>query len=290
MFDNTNEFIAYCKENKKTVAEVSLAKEASFNKTGEEVIINNLRRILDIMEESSIEGLDKDMGSMGGLIGREAKLLEDYRRTGKSLSGDFLISAVAKALSTSQVNASMGRIVAAPTAGAAGILPGVLFSIKKKLDLDEDQLVKGLLTASTIGEIIARKASISGAEGGCQAECGSAAAMAAAALVELSGGTVDQVFHAASFALTNIMGLICDPIAGLVEYPCNIRNAMGVTNAYLSADMALAGMESVVSFDEVVESMKEVGDLMHSSLKETALGGLVKTDTALKIKKDLNIK
>ena len=290
MFDNTNEFIAYCKENKKTVAEVSLAKEASFNKTGEEVIINNLRRILDIMEESSIEGLDKDMGSMGGLIGREAKLLEDYRRTGKSLSGDFLISAVAKALSTSQVNASMGRIVAAPTAGAAGILPGVLFSIKKKLDLDEDQLVKGLLTASTIGEIIARKASISGAEGGCQAECGSAAAMAAAALVELSGGTVDQVFHAASFALTNIMGLICDPIAGLVEYPCNIRNAMGVTNAYLSADMALAGMESVVSFDEVVESMKEVGDLMHSSLKETALGGLAKTDTALKIKKDLNIK
>lgn len=290
MFDNTNEFIAYCKENKKTVAEVSLAKEASFNKTGEEVIINNLRRILDIMEESSTEGLDKDMGSMGGLIGREAKLLEDYRRTGKSLSGDFLISAVAKALSTSQVNASMGRIVAAPTAGAAGILPGVLFSIKKKLDLDEDQLVKGLLTASTIGEIIARKASISGAEGGCQAECGSAAAMAAAALVELSGGTVDQVFHAASFALTNIMGLICDPIAGLVEYPCNIRNAMGVTNAYLSADMALAGMESVVSFDEVVESMKEVGDLMHSSLKETALGGLAKTDTALKIKKDLNIK
>lgn len=290
MFDNTCEFIDYCIKNNKSVGLVSLEKEMSKNNLSKEVIFDNLKSVLKVMEESSHEGLDKDMSSMGGLIGTEAKLLEEYRKTQKSLSGDFILSAAAKALSTSQVNACMGRIVAAPTAGAAGIMPAMIFSIREKYDLTEEQILYGMLASGSIGKIIATKASISGAEGGCQAECGSAAAMAAGALVDMLGGSPDQVFHAASFALINIMGLICDPVAGLVEYPCNIRNASGVYNAYLSADMALAGIKSPIPFDQVVESMNQVGNLMHTSLKETALGGLATTEAGIKIKKDLGIK
>jgi len=290
MFDNTQEFINYCIENNKTVAEASLEREIHSGSLNKEAILANLEEILSIMESSSSYCLDKDIQSMGNLIGKEARLLENYRKNNTSLSGDFIISAAARALSTSQVNASMGKIVAAPTAGAAGILPAVLFAYKEKFNCDNSTLIRGLLTSSFVGEVIAKKASISGAEGGCQAECGSAASMAAAALVEMQNGSVNQVFDAASFALINIMGLVCDPVAGLVEYPCNIRNASGVTNAYLSADMSLAGITSIIPFDEVVESMDQVGRLMHSSLRETALGGIASTRTGNKIKKSLNIK
>lgn len=290
MFDNTKEFIDYCKRENKSVAEVSILREMKLANVSRDLIISNLREMLKIMEASSNHCLTKDVKSMGGLIGKEARLLEEYRKNTETLSGDFIISAVSKGLSTSQVNACMGKIVAAPTAGAAGILPAILFSAQERFDLDEDTLIRGMLTASTIGAIIARKATISGAEGGCQAECGSAAAMAAAALVEMKGGSVEQVFYAASFALTNIMGLICDPVAGLVEYPCNIRNASGVTNAYLSADMALAGIKSIIPFDQVVEAMDQVGKLMHSSLRETALGGIASSPAGEQIKKNLGIK
>lgn len=290
MFDNTKEFIDYCKRENKSVAEVSILREMKLANVSRNLIISNLREMLKIMEASSNHCLTKDVKSMGGLIGKEARLLEEYRKNTETLSGDFIISAVSKGLSTSQVNACMGKIVAAPTAGAAGILPAILFSAQERFDLDEDTLIRGMLTASTIGAIIARKATISGAEGGCQAECGSAAAMAAAALVEMKGGSVEQVFYAASFALTNIMGLICDPVAGLVEYPCNIRNASGVTNAYLSADMALAGIKSIIPFDQVVEAMDQVGKLMHSSLRETALGGIASSPAGEQIKKNLGIK
>ena len=193
--------------------------------------------------------------------------------------------AMARAMSTSEVNSSMGRIVAAPTAGAAGILPGVITSMKERFDLSEEIIITGLLNSSAIGEIIAKNATISGAEGGCQAECGSASSMAASAVVEMLGGTVEQCFHAASFALLNIMGLVCDPVAGLVEFPCALRNASGVTNALLSADLALAGVESIIPFDEIVDTMYDVGRSMPASLRETALGGIAATPTGEEIKK-----
>ena len=169
---------------------------------------------------------------------------------------------MAKAFSTSEVNASMGKIVAAPTAGASGILPSAILSAQEKLNLTDDDLIKGLFTAAGIGEIIAKNATISGAEGGCQAECGAAAAMAAGAIVEMAGGSPEAALNAAGFALTNILGLVCDPIAGLVEYPCALRNASGVVNAFISADMALADVQSIVPFDEVVEAMYKVGKAM----------------------------
>ena len=192
---------------------------------------------------------------------------------------------MAKALSTSEVNASMGKIVAAPTAGAAGIIPAALLTVKERFDLSDEDLINGLFTAAGIGLIRAKNATISGAEGGCQAECGSASAMVAAAIVELLGGDVDQALNAASFALINVMGLVCDPVAGLVEFPCIFRNASGVINALISADLALAGVKSLIPFDEVVEAMYKVGKTMPEALRETALGGVADTLTGREVKK-----
>ncbi len=223
---------------------------------------------------------------MGHIIGGDAKLLNDYSKT-KSYTGSTVNKAMARALSSSEVNASMGKICAAPTAGSCGILPAALLTAEEDLDLSDETLVEGLLTAAAIGEIITRNASVSGAEGGCQAECGSAASMAAAALVYFRVGTPDQSLHAASIALKNVMGLVCDPIAGLVESPCAKRNASGVVNAMISADMALAGMVSVIPFDEVVEAMYKVGLSLPSTLKETSLGGIAATKTGKKIRNDI---
>ena len=244
-----------------------------------EDLINRMEETLEVMKTSATSALDKEIISVSGLTGGDSKKVEDYKNKGKTLSGDLLISAMAKALSTSEVNASMGKIIAAPTAGASGILPSALLSAQNKLNLTDDQLISGLFAAAGVGEIVARNATISGAEGGCQAECGVAAAMAAAAIVEMAGGSPTSSLDAASFALTNIMGLVCDPIAGLVEYPCALRNASGVVNAFISADLALAGVESLVPFDEVVEAMYQVGKLLPESLRETALGGLATTPT-----------
>ncbi len=206
--------------------------------------------------------------------------MEDYKNKGNTISGQLINSAMAKALSTSEVNASMGKIVAAPTAGASGILPSAIISVKEKFNLSHEDMIHGLFTAAGIGEIIAKNATISGAEGGgCQAECGTASSMAAAAIVEMLGGSVEASFNGASFALLNIMGLICDPIAGLVEFPCALRNASGVVNAMISADLALAGIDSIVPFDEVVDAMYKVGKSMPESLRETALGGIAATPT-----------
>lgn len=197
--------------------------------------------------------------------------------------GSTLSSMVAGAMAVCEVNASMGRIVAAPTAGASGVLPGVLLAYAQSSSLDRVRLVQALFNAAAIGIIIAKNASISGAYGGCQAEVGSGAAMAASALTELRGGTPKQCLHAAAMSLKNLLGLVCDPVAGLVECPCIKRNAIGTVNAVLCSDMALAGIESVIPFDEVVEAMKNVGRMMHPDLRETARGGLAATPTAQRI-------
>nr|WP_300004837.1 L-serine ammonia-lyase, iron-sulfur-dependent, subunit alpha [Tissierella sp.] len=279
MFNKAQEILEVCNDENKSIADVIIEKEMESLNLSKEELIEKMRESLEVMKHSATEALDKEVKSISGLTGGNSKKIQDYTNKNKTLSGVFINAAMAKAFSTSEVNAGMGKIVAAPTAGASGILPSAFLSAKEKLDLNDEDLIRGLFTAAGVGEIIAKNATISGAEGGCQAECGSAAAMAAAAIVEMAGGSPEDSFNAASFALTNIMGLVCDPIAGLVEYPCALRNASGVVNAMISADMALAQVQSLVPFDEVVEAMYKVGKALPESLRETALGGLAATPT-----------
>lgn len=288
MFNKASELLALCKEKNLNISDIVIEKNLKTADISYDDLINKMKKTLSIMKSSAKEALDKEIISISGLTGGNAKKIEDYKNNNKTLSGEFLNSAMAKAYSTSEVNASMGKIVAAPTAGASGILPSAILSAQEKLSLSDDDLIKGLFTASAIGEIIAKNATISGAEGGCQAECGAAAAMAAAAIVEMAGGSPESAFDAAGFSLTNIMGLVCDPIAGLVEYPCALRNASGVVNAFLSADLAMAKVQSLVPFDEVVEAMYKVGKSMPEALRETALGGLAATPSGKKCAQNLS--
>ncbi len=285
MFNKAEELLGLCNKENKKISTITMEKEIADSNISHKNLNIKMKETLEVMKTSASSALQKEIMSVGGLIGGDSKKLENYRKKENTLSGDLIVSAMAKALSTSEVNASMGKIVAAPTAGASGILPAALLSAQEKLNLTDDDLIKGLFTAAGIGEIIAQNATISGAEGGCQAECGSAAAMAAAAIVEMAGGSPKASLDAASFALTNIMGLVCDPIAGLVEYPCALRNASGVVNAFASSDLALAGVKSLVPFDEVVEAMYQVGKLLPESLRETALGGLATSPTGEKLRK-----
>lgn len=287
MFNKASELLDLCKQKNTKISDMVLEKELSSSSLSRDDLIEKMEDILKVMKDSAKSALNKEIKSISGLTGGNAKKLEEYKNKNETLSGVFINSAMAKAFSTSEVNASMGKIVAAPTAGASGILPSAMLSIQEKLNLSDDDLIKGLFTASGIGEIIAKNATISGAEGGCQAECGAAAAMAAGAIVELAGGNPEDSFNAASFALTNIMGLVCDPIAGLVEYPCALRNASGVINAFISADMALAKVQSLVPFDEVVEAMYKVGKALPESLRETGIGGLAGTATGKRHSKEL---
>lgn len=237
------------------------------------------------MKESIEIGITKPQKSMGGLIGGEGKKLNEYRLNKNTLAGDYVNLAVARALAVLEVNTAMGKIVAAPTAGSSGIIPGVLLTVQERVKATDEEVVNALFTASGFGIIIAQKASISGAAGGCQAECGSAAGMAAAAAVELSGGSQRQAGDACAMALKNILGLVCDPVAGLVEVPCAKRNALGSSLALICADMSLAGIKSVIPVDEVVVTMGEIGRGLPESLRETAKGGLAATPTGKKLAK-----
>lgn len=222
--------------------------------------------------------------SKTGLTGGDAVKIKDYRKSHKTLSGDMIMSAVQSAIATNEVNAAMGVICATPTAGSSGTLPGVLFTLEKRLGLDEEQMVRFLFTAGGFGMVIANNACIAGATGGCQAEVGSASGMGAAAAVEVAGGTPKQSANAMAIAISNLLGLVCDPIAGLVEVPCINRNAIGSSNALISADMALAGCESIIPADEVISAMDKVGKNMPESLRETGIGGLAGTPTGQEIR------
>lgn len=279
MFNRAEELLQQCTDKNKSISRIVIEKEMEKAKIDYSSLMEKMKETLIIMKKSASSALETEIPSVSGLTGGDSKKVESYRNSGKSLSGNLMISAMAKALSTSEVNASMGRIVAAPTAGASGILPAALITAAEKLNSTDEEIIFGLFAAAGIGEIVAKNATISGAEGGCQAECGVAAAMGAAAIVEMAGGTPEESLHAASFAIINILGLVCDPVAGLVEYPCALRNASGVVNALTSADLALASVKSLVPFDEVVDAMFEVGKLMPESLRETALGGLAATPT-----------
>ena len=222
--------------------------------------------------------------SVSGLVGGDGLKMRLYARRGESIGGEFMDEVIVQAISMAESNACMRRIVAAPTAGACGVLPAVLLPLCKYDELAQHQLLEALYVAAGIGAVIAFRASIAGASGGCQAEIGTASAMAAGALVSLRGGTNEQIGHAVAMALKNLMGLVCDPVAGLVEVPCVKRNVIGAVNAISAADMALAGIESRIPVDEVIDAMGEVGRRMPVEFRETALGGLAATPTGKAVK------
>lgn len=243
-----------------------------------------------IMKEAVVRGLTEDTTSRSGLTGRDAQRVMSFRGRTEPALGDAASLTMSYALAVSEVNASMGRIIATPTAGSCGIIPGVFVSCQERFGWEDDMLVYGLFAAGAIGYVIANNSFISGAEGGCQAEIGSAIGMAAGALVDLRGGTPDQAVHAVGLALKNSLGLICDPVGGLVEIPCIVRNGFGAVTALAAADMALAGVQSVIPSDEVVQVMLEVGSAMPEALRETAGGGLAQTPTGRRIMNELRTK
>lgn len=285
MYTTIHELVETAQERQLPISELIIEQEVAMSHTSREVIWATMGKNLDVMiaaEEKGVTG--KGVQSATGITGGEAVLLKRYREKGKSLSGDVMLTAMQNAVATNEVNASMGIICATPTAGSAGTLPGVLSVITERLALDRDAQIRFLFCASAFGMIVANKAMIAGATGGCQAEVGSAAAMGAAAAVEAAGGTPQQSSEAFAMAMSNLLGLVCDPVAGLVEIPCVKRNVIGAVDALTSADMALAGLISKIPADEVIGAMKRIGEDMPSTLRETGLGGLAATPTGVALK------
>ena len=274
-----------CEKENLSLWELSIKDEIENTKVSEEDIFNRLQRTLDVMKESSHQALKVPVVSVTGMTGGNAKKMNDYFLSGDTVLGDTAARAMAMALSTSEVNAAMGRIVAAPTAGSAGILPATLMTMYHKYGFDDRKLMEAMLVATQFGQVIFDNATFAGAEGGCQAETGAASAMAAAAVCYLRGYDIHIQENAAVCALLNILGLVCDPIGGMVEFPCNIRNANGVMNALASADMAMAGVKVFVTFDEAVDTLKRVGDSLPAGLRETGEGGVAVCPSALRLRK-----
>lgn len=285
MFYSIEELVEQAKDYP-SIGELMIATEIDNFGHSREKIIETMERNLVVMKQSVTEGI-AGVTSVTGLTGGDATRLNTYLQSGNFLSGDTILTAVRNAIAVNEVNAKMGLICATPTAGSAGVVSGVLMAAIDRLNLTHEQQLEFLFTAGAFGLVIANNSSISGAEGGCQAEVGSASAMASAALVAASGGTADQAAQAIAITLKNMMGLICDPVAGLVEVPCVKRNALGSSQAFISADMALAGIRSVIPPDEVVHAMYQVGRQMPQIFKETAEGGLAVTPTAQRLSKEI---
>lgn len=287
-FDSFQKIIQEAVAEKQTISEMSLTQSALDLEKPRQEIYNQMLASWEVMKAAVAEGNQKDLKSMSGLTGGMAYKVKYYQESGKSIAGDFMSEVLSSALAVAEFNACMGRIVAAPTAGSCGILPACLITLRKRFDIPEEKIVMGLFNASALGMVIAKNASISGAEGGCQAECGSAAAMAASAMVEIMGGSPEMCGHAAALALKSLMGLICDPVAGLVEEPCVIRNASSAAIAVTSAEMALAGVESLIPVDEVIDAMGIVGRMLPPCFRETADGGVAACPTGRRIKQELS--
>ncbi|MGE7609351.1 L-serine ammonia-lyase, iron-sulfur-dependent, subunit alpha [Peribacillus frigoritolerans] len=286
-FTNLKELIELAKQEKSTISEIMIKTEVQQKGCSRETIFEKMSEQFTVMEEAVRRGTMSPVMSRTGLTGGDGNRLHQYAQKGNSFVNPKTLNAAANALAVSEVNAAMGRIVATPTAGSAGILPAVLVHALDSGKFTRKQIVQSIFTASALGLVVANKASISGAAGGCQAEIGSATAMAAGTLVELAGGTPMQVGNAVGIALKNSLGLVCDPVAGLVEIPCIIRNGLHAITAQAAADMALAGIASVIPPDEVIHVMHEVGQQMPESLRETGIGGLAGTPTGQKLKKQI---
>ena len=286
MFKSVEELVAKCEAENKAIHEVMLEQEMSVTGMTREEVYTHMERNLATMENAVAEGLN-GVTSKTGLTGGDAVLMQRYIESGNALAGNLVLDAISKAVATNEVNAAMGKICATPTAGSAGVVPGVLFALKDKLQLDRQGMLNFLLTAGAFGFVVANNASISGAAGGCQAEVGSASAMAAAAIVEAAGGTPQQSAEGFAICMKNMLGLVCDPVAGLVEVPCVKRNAAGASNAIVSADMALAGISSRIPTDEVIDAMYRIGQTMPVALRETGRGGLAGTPTGQRLKQQI---
>ena len=275
--------LAAAEQAGRPLSELVLAQQAAELEQPPEQVYDRMARCYQVMADGVAPGCDPDLRSASGLSGGSAAKMKAAVKAGRTLTGPVLGGALTRALAISELNAAMGRVVAAPTAGSCGILPAAVLTMQMEKGCPEHDCVMALFTASAVGMVIATNACVAGAQGGCQAECGSAAAMAAAAIVELAGGTPRQAADAVAIALKNILGLVCDPVAGLVEIPCINRNASGVAGAFVAAELALAGIESAIPADEVIVAMKKVGDAMSPALKETAEGGLAVTPTARRL-------
>ena len=288
-FSSLAEIDAYMKTNKCEFWEAVIREEARDSQQPEMDIVNRMTQMYRSMKEAD-EAYDDSLTSRSGLSGKNGKKMADYAATHKCMCGKFGGAVMARAIKMAESNACMKRIVAAPTAGSCGVVPAILITYERMTNTSENDMVKALFVAAGIGDVIARRASISGARGGCQAEIGTAAAMAAGALTFLQGGTTRQIMQAAAFALKNMLGLTCDPVGGLVEVPCIKRNVAGVVNAISAAQLAMAGIVSAISPDDTIDSMRRIGNELPVCLKETGMGGLAVTESAKKImKKMLNV-
>lgn len=284
---SVKDIVLEAEQRKAKISDIVIEAEEKNQGIAREALLERMCQSWQVMRQAVSEGVKPGLESLSGLVGKEGLLMANYAAGDKTLSGSGAVLVSARAMGVAVVNASMGKIVAAPTAGSCGILPAVLLTVAERVKASDNEVVAALFTAAGIGAVIDENASTSGAQGGCQAECGAASCMAAAAAVELAGGTPVQAAHAGAIALKAIMGLVCDPVAGLVEIPCVKRNAFGAANALLAADMALAGLESVIPIDEVIDAMNEVSHCLPESLRETAMGGLANTPTAREIEKKL---
>lgn len=279
-FKNAKELLALCQEKKLPISEVMRQREILLGETTAEIVDQRMDRVLEIMKDAAFSPIKDPVISMGGLIGGEARKLCEFHDFGKSLCGNVLGKGITYAMATLETNASMGLIVASPTAGSAGIVPGMMLALQEVYGFSDKKIRQALFNAGAIGYLAMRNATVAGAVGGCQAEVGIASAMAASAAVELLGGTPLQCTYAASTVLMNMLGLVCDPVGGLVEYPCQNRNAAGVSNALIAAEMSLAGIPQFIPLDEMIDAMYTVGKKLPAELRETALGGCAATPSA----------
>ncbi|MCM1148998.1 MAG: L-serine ammonia-lyase, iron-sulfur-dependent, subunit alpha [Butyricicoccus sp.] len=279
-FKSGAELLQLCREGHLSISQVMRRRECELGETTLDEIDHRMARALEIMRASATQPVKTSLRSMGGLIGGQAKKLQLHRAKGKNICGELLSLAMSYAMAVQETNASMGLIVAAPTAGSAGVVPGVLLSLQDCYNISNDRVVDALFNAGAVGYLAMRNATVAGAVGGCQAEIGVAAAMAASASTELMGGEPEACLDAASTVLMNMLGLVCDPVGGLVEYPCQNRNAAGVANALVAAELALSGIRQLIPFDEMLDTMYTVGKRLPAELRETALGGCAITPSA----------
>ena len=286
-YHSINDLVELCHKNNAQIWQVIMMDNAHERMVSEDKIFENMRLMYKAMKTAD-NNYDKSLKSQSRMAGGDGELMYQYNKSGRNICGDFVGMVMEKALKMGESNACMRRIVAAPTAGSCGVIPAVFISYETYFKALEDDMVKALLIASGIGAVIAENASIAGASGGCQAEIGSASAMAAAGLTFLQGGDSMQIVNSSALALKSMLGLACDPVCGLVEVPCIKRNVAGAMNAITAAQMSMAGIKSVISPDEVIDSMQRIGAAMPSSLKETAREGLAITPTAELIKRELD--
>ena len=282
-FKSAKELLEICSSQGIAISEAMIRREVSEAEKSREEVISRMHQAFEIMKESAMRAIENPAASMGGLLGGQAQKLSRHAGSDKTACGELVTKGIAYAMGVLEVNAQMGLIVAAPTAGSAGVIPGTMLALQEKYNFTDDQIVTALFNTGAIGYLAMRNATVSGAVGGCQAEIGVAAAMAASAAVELLGGTPSQSLDAASTVLMNMLGLVCDPVGGLVEYPCQNRNASGVANALVATEMAMAGIAQLIPFDEMLDIMYKVGRTLPVELRETALGGCATSESACNV-------